>query len=347
MKITTTCCIVYIAMAMLTSGIVFSLASWFAPPINVYVQRMRLIGPCLFAGGCVVILFLCLCCFCHQHDFLPHCDVSFTRKSRDFVASSDSEGEESDSPNVQAHQGISLDCPQCRQFLAQNANDSNSQKMSNSRNADAALPTRNTNDSFPVWERKHSQAAKGAECEYPLYSCSCGQCRRNDAWQEGQHPTQRQDSQQTNTRDTTLSESQDTQGLINVSHSFDAKHLRKAVLNERSFVTDSNADQDVNSASRVRPLSFYAPAPVTLAEHLSRSRSFTQLQAPIVDFDAVVYPLTVLRHVDAPPLVSPIGPQKFLLPNSNAQRVTKLVNPSTVYGMNPHSDDGQYFEASV
>ena len=337
MKVTATCCLVYIALGMMTSGVVFSLASWFAPPINVYVGRMRVVGPSLFGSGSVLILLMCLCCFLRQHDCVSGCNDSLSDERRGSTSSSERDAA-LDLKHANEPLDISLNCPQCREYLAANSFDS--RKMSDARTPKATPHTPRAREN--VWEKLQEQDADGIQCDYPLYPCSCGQCQSTSPTVSG-HVAPRRDSMQRARAGRTVSES-------NASEVFAAGNNNSSTANqvhESAFVerkpllreTKQVLAPDQVTAPRIRPVSFYAPVPVKFNEHLSRSRSFTQLQAPVADFSTVVYPVAVYQHA---PAFTPVPPPAYFLQNG-------VVHPHFLDSTDntPQWDDGQYFEASV
>ena len=52
--------LVYVSLVAMTAGFVLTLSAWFAPPINKTVLQVRQVGPCVFFGGCSLLLVACV-----------------------------------------------------------------------------------------------------------------------------------------------------------------------------------------------------------------------------------------------------------------------------------------------
>ena len=128
MKISKICIAVYLGLAMVTSGVVFTLASWFAPPVTSFISRIRVAGPALFIIGCVLLILSCVSCVVEQNPFccsLPRIQIPFIFGKRRGSEKTDGESEEgsdsclSDKEHMQEYVDLQIDCPECQQYLLQ------------------------------------------------------------------------------------------------------------------------------------------------------------------------------------------------------------------------------------
>lgn len=75
----------FLGLILSTAGFVLTLAGWFAPPINSYVERIRLTGPVILLIGMGLLIISCLLCVYVQGKCCSFCysDASALKESFD------------------------------------------------------------------------------------------------------------------------------------------------------------------------------------------------------------------------------------------------------------------------